>query len=82
MKAKIENILSIQRQAWNKGHDNYGSEIDVLADAKYFLNYFKHLNPAQKAFLAELEQIEDLKFAKKLCSRAHKAVRHMIVTLK
>lgn len=79
---KIQNILTIQRQAWNKGHDNYGSEIDVLADAKYFLTYFKHLNPAQKSYLEKLEQIDELKFGKKLCSRAHKAVRHMIVTLK
>jgi hypothetical protein len=48
----------------------------------YFLKYFKHLNPAQKALEEELQKLDELKYAKRLCSRAHKAVRHFVVTLK
>ncbi|ADI96446.1 rIII lysis inhibition accessory protein rapid lysis phenotype [Acinetobacter phage Ac42] len=82
MEQAVNSILNIQRQAWNNGHDNYGSALDVKATMLYFLQYFKHLNPAQKALADELEKIEELKFAKRLCSRAHKSVRHFIVTLK
>lgn len=78
----IQSILEIQRAAWARGHENYGSVIDVKASALFFLQYFKHLNPAQKALLDELIQIDELKYAKRLCSRAHKSVRHFIVTLK
>ena len=46
------------------------------------LGYFKHLNPAQKALEAELAAKDELKYAKPLCAKAHKAVRHFVVTLK
>lgn len=82
MQENIKHILTIQRQAWRNGHTNYGASIDVQAVMLYFLKYFKHLNPAQKALEEELSQLDELKFAKRLCSRAHKAVRHYIVTLK
>lgn len=82
MDNKIEHILNIQRSAWRNGHENYGSVIDVLASAKHFLEYFKHLNPKQKSTLKSLQSIDELKYSKKLCSRAHKAVRHLVVTLK
>lgn len=79
---KIQHVLNIQRQAWRNGHENYGAHIDVLAAIKFYLEYFKHLNPAQKTLLDELNQVEELKFAKKLCSRAQKSVRHIVVTYK
>lgn len=82
MEHEIKHILGLQRSAWSRGHDNYGSKIDVQASALHFLNYFKHLNPAQKRLHDELLQIDELKYAKRLCSRAHKSVRHYIVTLK
>ena len=78
----INKILDIQTHAWSRGHDNYGSTIDVKADMLRFLKYFGHLNQAQKALKHLLDQEDELKYAKKLCSRAHKAVRHYIVTLK
>lgn len=79
---KTNSILSIQRAAWKNGHDNYGAQIDVLAAIKHYLQYFKHLNPKQKETLEQLELIDELKYAKPLCSRAKKAVRHLVVTLK
>ena len=82
MQENINHILTLQRSAWRNGHDNYGASIDVQAATLYFLKYFKHLNPAQKALEEELSQLDELKFAKQLCSRAHKAVRHFVVTLK
>jgi hypothetical protein len=82
MQENIKHILTIQRQAWRNGHTNYGASIDVQAVMLYFLKYFKHLNPAQKALEEELQKLDELKFAKRLCSRAHKAVRHFVVTLK
>ena len=82
METAVNQILKMQRQAWNNGHENYGTALDVKAAMLYFLQYFKHLNPAQKELFDELEKIEELKYAKRLCSRAHKSVRHFIVTLK
>lgn len=82
MEDVINRILDIQTQAWSHGHDNYGSSIDVKADMLYFLKYFGHLNLAQKRLKLNLEKEDELKYSKKLCSRAHKAVRHYIVTLK
>lgn len=82
MQEHITQVLSVQRQAWNNGHQNYGSSVDVKAAALHFLNYFKHLNPAQKALSDELVATDELKYAKRLCSRANKAVRHFIVALK
>ncbi|EQA7786895.1 hypothetical protein ACX818_001489 [Acinetobacter baumannii] len=82
MEKEIQNILNIQRAAWKRGHENYGSSIDVKAAALHFLQYFKHLNPAQKKLEEILSQEDDLKYAKRLCSRANKSVRHYIVTLK
>ncbi|UNA02321.1 RIII lysis inhibition accessory protein [Serratia phage SP1] len=78
----IKNALDIQRQAWNNGHENYGASIDVHAETLSVLKGFKHLNPAQKILLAELEGKDELKYAKSLCSAARKAVRHFVVTLK
>lgn len=78
----VRDILAIQREAWNKGHENYGSELDVLSAVHFFLKRFKHLNPKQKSALDALDKIDDLKYAKRLCSRAHKAARHLVVTLK
>lgn len=82
MEHEIQHILNIQRSAWSRGHDNYGSVIDVKASMLHFLQYFKHLNPAQKALHDELIALDEIKYAKRLCSRAHKSVRHLIVTLK
>lgn len=82
METTIEKILSIQREAWNRGHENYGSIIDVLAAIKHFLEYFEHLNPKQKELLESLKQVDELKYAKRLCSRANKAARHLVVKLK
>lgn len=82
MNEQIERILTIQRQAWRFGHDNYGASIDVKAAMLHFLQYFKHLNPAQKALETELLAVDELKYAKRLGSRAQKAVRHFVVTLK
>lgn len=78
----IQEILAIQRDAWKKGHDNYGTELDVLAAAHHFLKRFQYLNPAQAKALRSLEKVDNLKYAKKLCSRAHKATRYMVVKLK
>ncbi|ADG60111.1 lysis inhibition; accessory protein [Acinetobacter phage Acj9] len=82
MDEKIQHILNIQRQAWNRGHENYGTTLDVLASAKHYLEYFKHLNPAQKRALEAINRVDEIKYAKRLCSRAHKAVRHLVVSLK
>ncbi len=80
--SKIQSILNIQRQAWSKGHDNYGAEIDIWASAIHFLQSFKHLNPAQKNLLTKVEAMDETKYAKRLCSKANKSIRHFIVTLK
>ena len=82
MKDTIKFVLDIQRQSWNNGHENYGASIDVKAAMLDLLGYFKHLNPAQKALEAELKEQDELKYAKPLCAKAHKAVRHFVVTLK
>jgi hypothetical protein len=79
---QLQHALELQRNAWNNGHENYGASIDVEAEALEILRYFKHLNPAQKALEEELQKLDELKYAKRLCSRAHKAVRHFVVTLK
>ena len=81
-KDTIAFVLNIQHQAWNNGHDNYGASIDVKAAMLDLLEYFKHLNPAQKAVETELKEQDELKYAKPLCAKAHKAVRHFVVTLK
>lgn len=78
----LNKILKIQRDAWNRGHENYGSHIDVLASVKHYLEYFDHLNPAQQKFLDRIKSNPDLKYAKKLCSKANKASRHFVVSLK
>ena len=78
----IKSILDIQRKAYNAGHENYGASIDVKAEMLDILEYFKHLNPAQTALKTELQEDDNLKYAKQLCSAARKAVRHFIVTLK
>ncbi|AWY10228.1 rIII lysis inhibition accessory protein [Acinetobacter phage AB-Navy71] len=78
----IQNILAIQREAWNRGHENYGTELDILGAAKVILDRFKHLNPAQKRLFDSIESIDAVKFAKPLCSRANKEVRRLVVTLK
>lgn len=82
MQELIKFVLGIQRKAYNAGHDNLGASIDVKAAVLDILQYFKHLNPAQKALEAELSQDDTLKYAYPLCSSAHKAVRHFVVTLK
>ncbi|ADJ19520.1 lysis inhibition; accessory protein [Acinetobacter phage 133] len=79
---EIKDILNIQREAWRKGHDNYGTDLDVLAAIYHFLKRFNHLNPAQKKALESLEKVDNIKYAKRLCSRANKAARHLVVTLK
>ncbi|AXF40775.1 lysis inhibition; accessory protein [Acinetobacter phage vB_AbaM_Konradin] len=78
----IRKILMIQREAWNKGHENYGTELDILGAAKAILDRFNHLNPAQKRLLESINQIDSIKYAKPLCSRANKEVRRLVVTLK
>lgn len=78
----IQNILDIQRGAWNKGHENYGTELDILGAAKVILDRFKHLNPAQKRLIESINAIDGIKYAKPLCSKANKEVRHLVVTLK
>lgn len=82
MDAQIQRILEIQHEAWNRGHENYGTKLDVLGSAKVFLNHFRHLNPAQQRLLDSINTIDEIKYSKKLCSRANKAVRHLVVTLK
>ncbi|AEO97135.1 rIII lysis inhibition accessory protein [Salmonella phage vB_SenM-AKM_NP4] len=82
MNKQLEHALSLQRTAWNAGHENYGASIDVLAEALEVLKGFKHLNPAQADFRDALLLKDELKFAKGLCSSARKAVRHFVVTLK
>lgn len=78
----VEKILLIQRESWKNGHFNFGAPIDVKAKLLEFLLHFKHLNPKQKALLDELKNDDSLKYAKKLSSKATKAVRHYVVTLK
>lgn len=82
MQKAIEKILGIQKKAWENGHENYGTTIDVQASILHFLQYFKHLNPAQKELLDKLSAKPELKYGKKLCSKAHKMARHFVVTLK
>lgn len=82
MEKEIQNILDIQRQAYNKGHHNQGTVLDILASAKNVLIKFNHLNPAQQKLLDSINAIDDIKYSKRLCSRAHKAVRHLVVKLK
>lgn len=82
MNTQLTHALSIQRQAWNSGHENYGASIDIHAEAVTVLKSFKHLNPAQKQLAEALAQVDELKFAKPLCSAARKAVRHFVVALK
>lgn len=83
IKDKVNYILGIQRHAWKNGHENYGSELDVIADMVYYLKYFDHLNPKQRKVLKYLtDNYENLQYAQKLCSKAHKSVRHFIVMLK
>ena len=82
MQELIKYVIQIQRKAYNNGHDNMGASIDVKAAALVILDYFKHLNPSQKALQIELSGIDELKYAKTLCAAANKAVRHYIVTLK
>lgn len=79
---QLERALDLQRTAWNNGHENYGASIDVLAETLEVLRYFKHLNPAQAILAAELQEKDELKYAKQLGSAARKAVRHFVVTLK
>ena len=54
----------------------------AMDDAGLILRYFKHLNPAQTALATELQEKDELKYAKPLASAARKAVRHFVVTLK
>lgn len=82
MNKQLTHALKLQRNAWKHGHENYGASIDVLAEAKDILNYFKHLNPAQSELLAELAAMDELKYAKSLGTASRKAVRHFIITLK
>ena len=82
MQRAIEKILEIQKSAWENGHENYGTTLDAQASILHFLQYFKHLNPAQRALLDKLSPKLELKYGKKLCSKAHKAARHYVVTLK
>lgn len=82
MNQQLTHALTVQRQAWTNGHENYGASIDVKAEALDVLKGFKHLNPAQKQVADEFEQQDELKFAKDLCSASRKIVRHFIVTLK
>lgn len=82
MTKQFTHALSLQRTAWNAGHNNYGASIDVEAEALEVLRGFKHLNPAQAALREELEAKDELKYAYGLCSAARKAVRHFVVTLK
>lgn len=82
MENLIKRVLEIQHSAWKNGHDNCGASIDVLSSTLYFLKYFKHLNLAQKKLLEELNSFDNLIFAKKLCSRANKTIRHYVVSLK
>ena len=82
MNKQLSHALKLQRNAWNHGHENYGASIDVLAEAKDILEYFKHLNPAQTELLVELKEIDELKYAKPLGTAARKAVRHFVITLK
>lgn len=79
---QLEHALVLQRTAYNAGHDNSGASIDIYAEALEVLRYFKHLNPAQAILAAELQEKDELKYAKPLCSSARKAVRHFVVTLK
>lgn len=78
----ITRILEIQRTAWAHGHENYGASIDVQSEALAVLKGFKHLNPVQSTLRVSLEAVDEIKFAKPLCTSARKAVRHFIVTLK
>lgn len=78
----IKKILEIQREAWNRGHDNYGTELDILGAAKAILDRFNHLNPRQTQLLKAINVLEEVRYAKPLCSRANKEVRHLVVTLK
>lgn len=79
----IRVVLVIQNYAWNYGHDNSGTAIDVKLVMLNLLKYFKHLNHAQTKLLDELLlEEDDLKYGKKLCSKANKSIRHYIVTLK
>ena len=82
MHKQLEHALTLQRTAWNAGHENYGASIDVYAEALEVLKGFKHLNPAQAEFRDTLEAMDELKYAKHLGSAARKAVRHFVVTLK
>ena len=82
MERCIKRALSIQKFAWNNGHDNHGTKLDVLATAHDILSGFKHLNKAQMELYDEISKECNLKYAKKLCSRANKSIRHFIVTLK
>ncbi|QOI66421.1 rIII lysis inhibition accessory protein [Erwinia phage FBB1] len=82
MQELVKFVLGIQRKAYNAGHENSGASIDVKAAVLDILQYFKHLNPTQKALETELVALDELKYAKPLCSSAHKAVRHFVVTLK
>ena len=82
MQELIKYALGIQRKAYNAGHDNQGASIDVQAAVLDILQYFKHLNPVQKALEVELSTVDELKYAYPLCASAHKAVRHFVVTLK
>lgn len=78
----IENVLDLQRKAWNAGHSNSGASIDVEAEILAVLKGFKHLNPVQADMRDILAQKDELKYAYALCSSARKAVRHFVVTLK
>lgn len=82
MHKQLSHALKLQRNAWKHGHENSGASIDVLAEAKAILEYFKHLNPAQSELLASLVEMDELKYAKPLGTAARKAVRHFIITLK
>lgn len=82
MQDLIKYVIQIQNKAYNNGHENMGASIDVKAVALDILRYFKHLNPVQKSLEIELSGLDELKYAKPLCSAAHKAVRHFVVTLK
>lgn len=82
MNKQLQHALKLQHNAWNNGHENYGASIDVLAEAKDILQYFKHLNPVQSELLTVLSETEELKYAKPLGTAARKAVRHFVITLK
>lgn len=78
----VTNALTVQRRAWNFGHENYGASIDVLAEMKVVLSKFKYLNPKQKELAETLSRYPEIKYAKRMGSAARNTVHQFVVTLK